>query len=130
LHDEFPELRAALGYHLESVLRTGACKFADGGWKLSSTSRNSWLSKIYLCQFVAERILGRPIDAEADRAHVAWLLDRDNAYYAWSDQMVEGKAVGSRYYPRGVTSVLWMCSGNRPIAELRELLQSRPGRAD
>ena len=43
----------ALKKHLEVVLVEGTCLFADGGWKLSSTSNNSWLSKIYLCQFVA-----------------------------------------------------------------------------
>ena len=103
----YGDLRRALERHFEAVLRLGICRFADGGWRLSSTSRNSWLSKIYLCQAVAEGILGHPVDAEADRAHLGWLMDVDNAYYAWSDQMLEGKAVGSRYYPRGVTAILW-----------------------
>ena len=31
-----------------------------------------------------------------------------NAYFAWSDQMLAGVAVGSKYYPRGVTSALWL----------------------
>jgi hypothetical protein len=105
------------------VIRTRECKFDNGGWRLSSTSRNSWLSKIYLCQFVAERILGRRPDTEADRAHVSWLLDPENAYFAWSDQMLAGKAVGSRYYPRGVTCILWTCAGDRPLEEIRDLLQ-------
>src|SRR5690606_11950769 len=37
-----------LDQHLRSVLQKGICLFEDGGWKLSSTSNNSWLSKIYL----------------------------------------------------------------------------------
>jgi hypothetical protein len=123
---DFPELRATLQAHFEAVLQPGICRFADGGWRLSSTSRNSWLSKIYLCQYVAERIMGYAPDAEADRAHLAWLLDPENAYYAWSDQMLEGKAVGSRYYPRGVTSILWTASGDRPLEEIRSLLVSQP----
>ena len=98
----------ALKTHLETVLKKGTCKFEDGGWKLSSTSDNSWLSKIYLCQAIAENILGFSPDSEADRAHVGWLLDPANAYFAWSDQMLAGKACGSRYYPRGVTSTLWL----------------------
>ena len=90
---------------------------------MSSTSRNSWLSKIYLCQFVAENVLGRAVDSKADEAHVKWLLDDDNIYFAWSDQMVEGKAAGSRYYPRGVTNVLWMLgAGNTDLASLRTRL--------
>ena len=120
--DEFSELRDALRHHFEAVLRPGVCKFADGGWRLSSTSRNSWLSKIYLCQYVAERVLGAAPDDEADRAHVDWLLAPENVYYAWSDQMLEGKAVGSRYYPRGVTSILWLTQGSEPIREARRAL--------
>lgn len=101
---------AAMKRHLEHVLRPGVCLFEDGGWKLSSTSDNSWLSKIYLCQFVARRILGLPWDEQghrADDAHAAWLTDPRNAFWSWSDQILAGTAVGSKYYPRGVTSILW-----------------------
>jgi len=101
-------LRSTLSRHFHAVLQPGICRFDDGGWRLSSTSRNSWLSKIYLCQFVAETILGVPVDEVADRAHVGWLADPENGYFAWSDQMLAGKAVGSRYYPRGVTAILWL----------------------
>ena len=105
---EFASLHRALGTHLSTVLRPGICKFRDGGWKLSSTNDNSWLSKIYLCQHVAERVFGMASDRKADTTHKAWLLDPENSYYAWSDQMVRGKARGSKYYPRGVTSWLWL----------------------
>lgn len=123
-----PRLKAALARHFEAVLKTGICKFDDGAWKLSSTSDNSWLSKIYLCQYVAERILGHAPDTKADRAHVGWLLDEDNAYYAWSDQMLAGKAVGSRYYPRGVTSVLWLAGSDKPLEELAAFMPREPVR--
>ncbi len=116
-------LQATLARHFEAVLKPGVCLFEDGGWKLSSTSRNSWLSKIYLCQFVAERVLGHAPDAAADRAHVGWLADGENGYFAWSDQMLAGKAVGSRYYPRGVTSILWTAQGERPIEEIARFLR-------
>ncbi|MCA1293738.1 glycoside hydrolase family 52 protein [Paenibacillus sp. alder61] len=101
----------ALKQHLATVLVPGVCLFADGGWKLSSTSDNSWLSKIYLSQFIARHILGLPWDeagAAADAAHVAWLTSKDNAYWSWSDQMLAGVICGSRYYPRGVTAILWL----------------------
>jgi hypothetical protein len=106
-------LVAALRAHLVHVLapKNGLCRFADGGWKLSSTSNNSWLSKIYLCQAVTEQILGVRDPAEetrADAAHVAWLVHPKNAYFAWSDQMLSGVACGSKYYPRGVTAILWL----------------------
>lgn len=103
----FADLLAALRTHLETILVPGVCIFPDGGWKLSSTNDNSWLSKIYICQFVAERVFGiRPLPA-ADLAHRNWLIDPRNAYFAWSDQMVSGLAQGSKYYPRGVTAWLW-----------------------
>jgi hypothetical protein len=116
-----PELKSVVARHFHAVLRKGVCKFEDGGWKLSSTSQNSWLSKIYLCQFVAEKVLNCSPDAEADRAHMDWLLEDANAYYAWSDQMLAGKAVGSRYYPRGVTSILWAAGGERPLEILKKM---------
>jgi hypothetical protein len=120
--DEFTELRQVLKNHFELVLQPGICRFADNGWRLSSTSRNSWLSKIYLCQYIAENIFGHEEDAQADEAHKQWLLDEENAYYAWSDQMLEGKAVGSRYYPRGVTSILWTAKGSDPLTEISHFL--------
>ncbi|MFB6551128.1 glycoside hydrolase family 52 protein [Streptomyces sp. NPDC056405] len=104
-------LIVALARHVDAVLKPERCLFPDGGWKLSATSPNSWLSKIYLCEFVAGHILQRlPAEgrAEADRAHRAWLVDPRNAYWGWSDQMHEGVARGSRYYPRGVTAILWL----------------------
>lgn len=101
----------ALKKHFYTVLETGTCLFPDGGWKLSSTSDNSWLSKIYLCQFIARQVLGLEWNeqgAAADAAHVGWLLAPDNAFWSWSDQMMAGVIVGSRYYPRGVTAILWL----------------------
>ena len=103
-------LIVALAKHLKGVLKPGICLFPDGAWKLSSTSVNSWLSKIYLCQFVARKILGFPWGAagrRADAAHVNWLVRPESRYWAWSDQIYDGIATGSKYYPRGVTSILW-----------------------
>ncbi len=105
----FAPLLKLLRKHLQTAL-LARCRFTDGGWKLSESSNNSWLSKVYLCQAIAENILDLkdPENASADRAHLAWLMDPENAFYAWSDQMLSGKVCGSRYYPRGVTAVLWV----------------------
>ncbi len=116
------ELVNVLKKHFETILVPGICLFENGGWRLSSTSKNSWLSKIYLCQYVAEQMLDQEEDNRADDVHWSWLMDDDNAYFAWSDQMLQGKAVGSRYYPRGVTSVLWMAKGDRPLRQIEEHL--------
>jgi hypothetical protein len=88
--------------------------FPDGGIRLSSTSDNSWMSKIAIFQHVARRVLHLDDDPKikelfqkADAAHVKWQTD-GSAYWACSDQMVNGVAKGSRYYPRIITAALWM----------------------
>jgi hypothetical protein len=92
--------------HLSRLLDDGICLFADGGWRLSSTSTISWISKIALCQLVAERVFGRSPDLRADRAHVAWQAPGSSTW-GFTDQIQDGKPVGSRYYPRGVSAILW-----------------------
>jgi hypothetical protein len=98
----------ALKKHFEAAIANG-CRFGNGAWKISKTNDNSWLSKIFLCQFISEKIFKHPPDREADKIHAAWLLDPDNAPLAFSDQMLAGKVCGSAYYPRGVTGALWLC---------------------
>ena len=88
--------------------------FPDGGIKLSSTSNNSWMSKICIMMHVTRRLFGldhdekvRQLFTAADAAHVQWQAD-GSSYWACCDQIVSGKAQGSRYYPRIITSALWM----------------------
>jgi len=105
----FATLLRVLRRHTDAALESGKCLFSDGALRLSESSDNSWLSKIFLWQVVAEKVLQLPWQGmeDADRAHRNWLLDSSNALYAFSDQFLAGKVCGSRYYPRGVTSVLW-----------------------
>ncbi|MBE0336205.1 glycoside hydrolase family 52 protein [Paenibacillus sp. 23TSA30-6] len=114
LNGRFGGYIQALRRQLDTVLAPGVCLFEDGGWKLSSTSNNSWLSKIYLSQFIARELLEFPWDEAgqaADAAHVSWLLHPEESYWCWSDQMLSGIAHGSKYYPRGVTAILWLYEG-------------------
>lgn len=107
----FADYLSSLHLHLKTVLVPGVCLFDDGAWKLSSTSNNSWLSKIYLCQFIAREIMDMPWEESgqlADSAHVDWLLHPELSYWCWSDQVLSGQIVGSKYYPRGVTAILWL----------------------
>lgn len=101
----------ALKAHHRAILKPGVCLYPDGGWKLSSTADNSWMSKICLCQHIARTVLGLPQDvaaaARADRAHADW--ERiGSADRACSDQFTSGVAKGSLYYPRIVTTTLWL----------------------
>lgn len=108
----YGELVRALKRHLDTVLAPGTCLDAQsGGWKLSSTSRNTWLSKIFLNQYVAEKVLGFVGDERTrrDSVHALWLR-QGSAGFAATDQVdsTNGKDLGSRLYPRLVTSVLWL----------------------
>jgi xylan 1,4-beta-xylosidase len=107
----YGELVRALKRHLDAVLKKGVClDAASGGWKLSSTSKNTWMSKIFLNQYVAEKVLG--VDDERtrrDAVHARWMRV-GSAEYAATDQVdsSSGADLGSRLYPRLVTSILWL----------------------
>ncbi len=104
-------LITALKRHHHAIRKPGVCIYPDGGWKLSSTADNSWMSKICLCQHIERAVLGLAQDpagaARADRAHADW--ERiGSAGQACSDQFTSGIAKGSLYYPRIVTTTLWL----------------------
>jgi hypothetical protein len=107
----YGNLVRALARHLDTILVPGSCLDAEsGGWKLSSTSRNTWLSKIFLNQYVAENVLGLVDERIArDAVHARWLRT-GSADFAATDQVdsTNGKDLGSRLYPRLVTAILWL----------------------
>ena len=110
LRGPYGGMMRALKCHTEKILQAGVCLYPDGGWKLSSTADNSWMSKIALCQHITRDILGiRDVEreAQADAAHVRWEV-KGSEFHACSDQFRSGVAMGSKYYPRIVTTVLWM----------------------
>lgn len=96
--------------HVKTVMTTDLCLYEDGGWKLSSSADNSWMSKICLSQYVARQILGFDFGEDqfkADQAHARW--EREGSkLQACSDQFKSGEAKGSLYYPRIVTNILWL----------------------
>ena len=110
----FAPMLAALRKHTQTLLQDSENRnrFPDGGMRLSSTSGNSWLSKIAIFQHVSREYFGMEKGDDrqkaADAAHVKWLTEGTSTYWAMSDQMVNGVAWGSKYYPRCVTMMLWM----------------------
>jgi hypothetical protein len=98
--------------HLNTVLVPGVCiDPLSKGWNLSSTSDNTWQSKVYLNQYVAENVLGIKSDTtghDADAAQLAYQVLGSPAV-GWSDKFGTNThtAFGSRHYPRGVTTALW-----------------------
>ncbi len=99
----------ALKNHTNAILKKDCCLFENDGYKLSSTSNMTWLSKIYLSQYVHTAIfdINRQIVRKSNIAHTNWLLDEDGSYWSWSDQILNFEVKGSKYYPRGVTAFLW-----------------------
>jgi hypothetical protein len=107
----YGELIRALKRHIDTVLAPGICLDpVSGGWKLSSSDKNTWISKIILNQYVVEKVLGI-IDERTmrDGIHARWLRT-GCADFAATDQIdsATGGDLGSRFYPRLVTAVLWL----------------------
>ena len=123
---EFGGYISALKKHIEFILKPGMCIYSDGGWKLSSSADNSWMSKICLNQFVVHEILKMHYggEAEADKAHVEWEVNGSKSQ-ACSDQFASGKPIGSLYYPRIVTSILWLEAKTMPWAQEKKLHQEQ-----
>jgi hypothetical protein len=118
----YPAFLAMLGAHLASALKPGICVDPiSGAWKISSTSHNTWFSKIALAQFVARSAFPGAIGPEAaraDRVHCNFQKGFPLGRNALVDQFHSSTGVdlGSRFYPRGVTACLWLLERDRTPA--------------
>ena len=107
-------LLSLLEQHIKRALQPGVClDETTGAWKISSTSTNTWFSKIALAQHVIRTLFPRAITPAArasDRVHAHWQRTPGCGRDAMCDQIISntGESCGSRYYPRGVTSYLWL----------------------
>lgn len=110
----FAPLLRQLSRHLSQALQPGIClDAASGGWKMSSTSTNTWFSKIAVAQHVIRRLFPEALNdaaRRADRVHAHWQRTPGCGEHAMCDQIRSdtGVACGSRFYPRGVTAWLWL----------------------
>lgn len=110
----FAEFLAVLKRHLRAVLVKGVCLFGDDGWKLSANNDNSWMSKIFIGQYVARKYLGMGLDESGkadgryDRAHADWWRVGCECHSV-IDQVIAGQAAGwGSIYPRCVSCYLWL----------------------
>lgn len=87
--------------HLVAALKPGVCISPDGAWRLSSTSSMTWMSKSFVVQAVMEKIFSMSPDLQVDAVHARWQREGVGGW-GFTDQIVDGKDVGSRLYPRGV----------------------------
>lgn len=110
----FGPLVERLGQHMRQALQPGIClDSVSGGWKMSSTSTNTWFSKIAIAQHLVRTVFPDAMNEAAragDRVHANWQRQPGCGAFAMCDQIHSetGVTVGSRYYPRGVTAILWM----------------------
>ena len=117
----YKDLIDKLRIHLQTILKPGVCiDPKTDGWLLSTTSRTTWQSKVFLSQYIAENILGikdERTNGTIDKAEYAFQV-LGCPSVGWSDQIrnSNGTAYGGRHYPRGVTSALWWLYNNRGIA--------------
>jgi len=108
----YGKLIKMLKLHMQEVLKSGVCiDDVSGGWKLSSTSNNTWMSKIFLNQYISENVLNihLPLESEKwDKVHAIWQANFSELCAVDQINSENGKDLGSRLYPRLVTSILWM----------------------
>ena len=79
----------------------------------SGDGTNTWFSKIALSQHIIRSIYPETMStaaARADSVHAEWQRQAGCGAFAMCDQIRSDSGItcGSRYYPRGVTAVLWM----------------------
>lgn len=108
----YAKLIRELKQHAQSVLKPGICIDSQtGGWNLSSLSGTTWVSKVFLNQYVAEKILGigsGSAQLDADEAHYAYEV-LGSPVVGFADQIYTDQhtTYAGRHYPRGVTTALW-----------------------
>lgn len=80
---------------------------------MSSTSTNTWFSKIAIAQYVIRALFPEALNEAAsagDRVHANWQRTPGCGEHAMCDQIRSDSGItcGSRYYPRGVSAFLWL----------------------
>jgi xylan 1,4-beta-xylosidase len=112
LNGEYGAYLTVLKRHMaDHVLRDDTCIYPDGGWRITSSNSNTFPAKVYVCQFVAREILGMSlgaVGARADEAHAQWQLHPEHSAHCWTEQVDNGIAHTAKYYPRGVSSNIWL----------------------
>jgi len=112
----------ALSNHLWAVLVPGKCLDATcGAWlSTSATPTISWQSKNFICQYVAEAVLGisNNVNGAVDQIHASMQV-QDAPLQGYSDAL-NGTGVfqysGGVHYPRGITTALWWLNASNNLA--------------
>jgi xylan 1,4-beta-xylosidase len=106
----YASMLQALSNHMMAVLVPGKC--LPWGWFMTSANIITWQSKIFLCQYAAEAVLGITndfVNGTVDQYH-ACIQIQAGPREGWVDA-TDGSGnygfAGGVHYPRAVTSALW-----------------------
>jgi hypothetical protein len=107
----YASMLQALSNHLVAVLVPGKClDAASGAWLSSSASQITWQSKTFICQYVAEAVLGisnQNVNGTVDQIHASIQI-QGSPIQGYSDSFfANGVLRGGSHYPRGLTTALW-----------------------
>ena len=109
----YASMLQALSNHMVAVLVSGRCIGApSGGWMMTSANIITWQSKIFICQYAAETVLGIPgnlVNGAVDQAHasIQFQLGPDQGWVDATDGTGNAHFAGGPHYPRAITTALW-----------------------
>jgi hypothetical protein len=112
----YASMLQALSNHMVAVLAPGRCiGVPSGGWMMTSANIITWQSKIFICQYAAEAVLGITNDlviGSVDQAHatIQFQLGPNQGWVDATDGTGNAHFAGGPHYPRAITSALWWMS--------------------
>jgi hypothetical protein len=103
----------ALSNHMDAVLVPGKC--LPWGWAMTSANIITWQSKIFICQYAAEVVLGitnNSVNGSIDQIHASIQLEAGprEGWVDATDATGNHGFAGGVHYPRAVSSALWWLS--------------------
>ena len=106
----YASMLQALSNHIVAVLVPGRC--LPWGWLMTSANKITWQSKIFICQYVTEVVLGitnNSVNGSIDQIHASIEIQA-GPREGWVDA-TDGTGgyslAGGVHYPRAVSSALW-----------------------
>jgi hypothetical protein len=110
----------ALSNHTVAILVPGRClENSSGAWLSTSANEITWQSKIFICQYVAEAVLGitnNNVNGNVDQIHASIQIENSQTQGYTDAFFGYGAIHGGSHYPRGITTALWWLNAtNNPV---------------
>jgi len=120
----------ALSNHMSAVLVPGKC--LPWGWAMTSANIITWQSKIFICQYAAEVVLGitnNTVNGSIDQIHASIQIEAGprEGWVDATDATGNHNFAGGVHYPRAVSSALWWLNpSNNPAFPAATLVPETP----